>query len=71
MNIVTAYLLLFCEEEESFYLLCAIIQRIPQYYTSEMTGTLFPQSSEVVLSRNEAGSIRVLRGVAAPVHHAV
>jgi hypothetical protein len=43
MNIVVATLLLFVEEEEAFYLLCAIIQKIPQYYISEMIGNRAPE----------------------------
>eukprot|EP01127_Copromyxa_protea_P000605 TRINITY_DN1051_c0_g1_i2.p1 TRINITY_DN1051_c0_g1~~TRINITY_DN1051_c0_g1_i2.p1 ORF type:complete len:711 (+),score=103.31 TRINITY_DN1051_c0_g1_i2:512-2644(+) len=40
MNIVVATLLLFVEEEEAFYLICAIISKIPQYYISDMLGSI-------------------------------
>ena len=38
MNIITAALLLFMEEEQAFYLLSAIIEKIPEYYVQDMLG---------------------------------
>jgi hypothetical protein len=39
MNIVVASLLMFADEEESFYLLCAIVRKVPEYYEANMIGT--------------------------------
>lgn len=39
MNIVVAALLMFVDEEECFYLLCAIISKVPEYYERNMLGT--------------------------------
>lgn len=39
MNIITAFMLLFCSEEEAFYLLCTYIDQIPEYYVKELTGS--------------------------------
>lgn len=38
MNIVVASLLMFADEEEAFYLLCAIVRKVPEYYESNMIG---------------------------------
>lgn len=38
MNIVAAVFLLFMEEEEAFFMLCAVIQQVPEYYVAEMIG---------------------------------
>lgn len=38
MNIITASLLLFVPEEEAFWLLCSIIQKVPDYYEKNMIG---------------------------------
>jgi hypothetical protein len=38
MNIIVASLLLFVGEEEAFYLLLAIIQKVPDYYEKNMLG---------------------------------
>ena len=38
MNIVVAVLLLFLEEEPAFYMLCSVVQQIPEYYSAEMIG---------------------------------
>eukprot|EP01127_Copromyxa_protea_P021007 TRINITY_DN7117_c0_g1_i2.p1 TRINITY_DN7117_c0_g1~~TRINITY_DN7117_c0_g1_i2.p1 ORF type:complete len:958 (+),score=170.30 TRINITY_DN7117_c0_g1_i2:287-2875(+) len=40
MNIIVASLLLFVGEEEAFYLLCSIIQKVPDYYEKNMLGSI-------------------------------
>jgi hypothetical protein len=39
MNIVVASLLLFLPEEDAFYLLVSIIEKVPDYYEKNMIGT--------------------------------
>lgn len=40
MNIVASALLLVCTPEETFFLLAAIIERIPEYYIGQMLGSI-------------------------------
>jgi hypothetical protein len=44
MNIIVATLLLFLPEEETFYLLISIIEKVPDYYEKNMIGSIIDLS---------------------------
>jgi TBC1 domain family member 8/9 len=71
MNIVASILLLFCSEEESFWLLAAVCeQMLPDYYNSRVVGALVDQGvlddltqsrlTELHVKLNDLGMIRMI-----------
>eukprot|EP01126_Amoeba_proteus_P012036 TRINITY_DN14939_c0_g1_i2.p1 TRINITY_DN14939_c0_g1~~TRINITY_DN14939_c0_g1_i2.p1 ORF type:complete len:574 (+),score=120.76 TRINITY_DN14939_c0_g1_i2:959-2680(+) len=64
MNIVAATLLLFVDEEEAFHLLCAITERVSDYYEKSMLGSIIDISVfSTLIERKLNVLFRHLKGI--------